>query len=111
NDPHRPGGEPAVATRLFFRCCLQHRHRGTLFLRGERGAERRIAAADHDDVSFGFCHAGPRHLLELLRHARTCPAHPRLAAVCLAKTWMGGASPPHTRPRHSPPPPPPPPRA
>ena len=46
----RPGGEPAVAAGLRFRCALEHEHGDAMLGRRERRAERGIAGADHDDI-------------------------------------------------------------
>ena len=55
DDADRAGGEPAVAARLFLGRGFQHHDLGALFLRRQRGAERRIAGPDHDHVVFLHC--------------------------------------------------------
>ena len=46
----RAGGEPAVAAGLVLRRALQHQHRDALLGRRQRGAKRRIAGANDDDI-------------------------------------------------------------
>src|SRR5579872_1054626 len=56
DDAERPAGKGRVAARRLLRRNLQHQHRGAVFLGAERGAGRRVAGADDDDVPLGDFH-------------------------------------------------------
>ena len=49
-EAHRAGRETGIPERLFRRGAFEHANAGAVFASGQRGAERRIAGADHDHL-------------------------------------------------------------
>ena len=67
NDPNRAGGEPAVAAGFVLRRRFQHQHRGALFLRRQRRAEGRVAAAHNNDIRIQLRHSKPQSIAVIPR--------------------------------------------
>ena len=59
DDAPGAAGKGRVAAAPVLRRDFQHQHRGAVFPRRQRGAGRRVAGADDDDVMLGNVHAFP----------------------------------------------------